>query len=116
MSETTPTYTITVTTALIDAVYEHFKSRLISGDFEIKEFRNQEAELSIDGYVFSFWVFPQLISLVQSDTLPNYMKIRLTNEQEQTLYKHVEQRYNNYVRRELIAKKERELEALKETL
>lgn len=114
--ENTPPYTITVTTALIDAVYHHFLKRLLSGQFEVEEFTDGSMKINIDGYIFNFYVHSYHAFVSQAQDRHNFMNILLSNEQKHSIYKHIEQRYNEYVKRELIAKKERELEALKQSL
>jgi hypothetical protein len=40
----------------IEQVQQYFKEKLLAGEFETKEIREHQMEVTVDGYPFSIWI------------------------------------------------------------
>jgi len=100
----------------IEALQEHFRTALLNGDFEVKEISETVIWLTITGQDFGFYFLDTNKKLMQASVSIGLMPIQLTDEQEYELGALMEPIIFKWRKDVLIARKERELEALRQEL
>lgn len=103
----------------IKEVQSYFKEKLLKGEFEITKRERYTYRISIDKeYDFHIWMENGPINRKLSTSIPSdsFIQFNLTTEESILLDSLLVSDYKKFLVDELVSKKERELEELKESL
>jgi len=92
-----------------------FTEALLNGNYQITKIEEKYVTLSVIGYDFNFLIMKEHENMYNTNVYASFMHIDMDTYGKE-LYKQFKPIYMNWVKKELIEKKRRELEALESEL